>query len=81
MGWDEHQAIFVAHNDKKFRHLHIMLNAVHSETGLCLSDSWEQRRAQKWAAAYELVNGIKCEQRLRSEDEREIHAAYYLGGI
>jgi hypothetical protein len=45
MKWDKHQAVFVAHDDKSYKHVHIMLNTVHPETGLCLSDSYEQRRA------------------------------------
>jgi len=72
MGWNEHQAVFVAHDDKSYRHVHIMLNAVHPETGLCLNDSFEQRRAQAWALDYEREQGrIHCEQRLKNPEERE----------
>jgi hypothetical protein len=72
MKWEEHQAVFVAHDDKSHRHVHIMLNTVHPETGLCLNDSFEQRRAQAWALDYEREQGrIYCEQRLQSEQDRE----------
>lgn len=72
MKWHEHQAIYVAHNDKEHRHVHIMLNAVHPETGLKLNEDFEQRRAQKWAAAYELEQGIiRCEQRTVDVTQRE----------
>jgi hypothetical protein len=72
MGWDQHQAIFVAHNDKAYKHLHIMINQIHPETGLKLNDGFEQRRAQKWAAAYELEQGrVYCDQRMLNAEERE----------
>jgi hypothetical protein len=72
MKWDEHQAVFVAHDDKSYKHVHIMLNAVHPETGLRLNDSFEQRRAQAWALDYEREQGrIHCEQRLQGEHDCE----------
>jgi hypothetical protein len=72
MGWDQHQAIFVAHNDKAYKHVHLMINQVHSETGSKLDDGFEQRRAQKWAAAYELEQGrVYCDQRMLNAEERE----------
>jgi hypothetical protein len=72
MGWGEHQAIYVAHSDKAHKHLHIVLNAVHPETGRHLSESWEHNRAQKWAAAYERAQDcIRCPQRLIDGAERE----------
>jgi Relaxase/Mobilisation nuclease domain len=71
MGWHEHQALFVAHNDKH-PHLHIVLNMVHPETGVLLNDSFEKRRAQSWALNYEIESGkILCEQRVLNADERE----------
>jgi hypothetical protein len=65
-------AILVAHNDKKFLHVHGMLNAVHPETGLVLDEGFERRRAQAWALEYEREHGrIYCEQRLLDPSERE----------
>lgn len=72
MKWDEHQALLVAHEDKAHPHVHVMLNAVHPETGLRLDDNFERRRAQAWALQYEQENGrIFCEQRLQNVEERE----------
>jgi len=72
MGWHEHQAVLVAHDDKEHAHVHIMLNAVHPETGLALDDSFERRRAQVWALQYEREQGqIRCEQRLKDANARE----------
>jgi len=72
MGWGEHQAIVVAHEDKAYAHVHVMLNVVHPETGLRLDDGFEWRRAQAWALDYEREQGrVYCEQRLKNPAERE----------
>jgi hypothetical protein len=72
MGWHEHQAIIVAHNDKSYAHAHVLLNCVHPEAGLKLDDGFEQRRAQKWAENYEREQGrIYCTQRLLTPEQRE----------
>jgi len=72
MGWSEHQAIFVAHDDKSYRHVHLIINATHPETGRHLSEGWEHNRAQKWAAEYERAQDcIRCPQRLQDRETRE----------
>jgi hypothetical protein len=72
MGWHEHQAALVAHDDKRHAHVHVMLNVVHPETGLRLDDNFEYRRAQKWALEYERENErIYCDERLKAPEERE----------
>jgi MobA/VirD2-like, nuclease domain len=72
MKWDEHQAVLVAHTDKSYSHVHVMLNMIHPETGLKLDDNFERRRAQSWAEQYERENGgIRCENRLLNIAERE----------
>lgn len=72
MKWDEHQAFLVAQTDKAHPHVHVMLNAVHPETGKKLDDGLERRRAQAWALEYEREQGkIHCEQRTLPPEERE----------
>ncbi|GLR86536.1 relaxase/mobilization nuclease domain-containing protein [Bradyrhizobium iriomotense] len=72
MGWHEHQAVFIAHNDKPYKHVHILINAVHPETGLRLNDDFEHERAQAWALQYELSqNHVHCTERLKNANERE----------
>jgi hypothetical protein len=72
MQWEEHQALLVAHTDKTYAHVHVMLNVVHPETGLRLNDDFERRRAQAWAENYEREHGgIRCENRLLNIGERE----------
>ncbi|MEQ1615296.1 MAG: relaxase/mobilization nuclease domain-containing protein [Hyphomicrobiaceae bacterium] len=65
MGWSEHQAVFVGHNDTAHSHIHIILNRVHPETGLVLDDYKDRKRSQEWALEYEKEHGrIFCEKRL-----------------
>ncbi|HEX3861120.1 MAG TPA: relaxase/mobilization nuclease domain-containing protein [Stellaceae bacterium] len=72
MGWSEHQALLVAHNDKPHAHVHVMLNVVHPETGKALNAGFEKRRAGDWAYRYELERGrVFCEQRSKPFFERE----------
>jgi hypothetical protein len=72
MKWDEHQVVLAAHNDTDHAHVHGILNAVHPETGLKLDDSFERRRSQEWALAYEHEHGkIFCEERLVPAEDRE----------
>jgi hypothetical protein len=68
MGWGEHQALYVAHNDTHHPHLHIILNRVHPDTGRALNDWQERKRAQKWAFAYEKAHGrVLCPARATHE--------------
>lgn len=71
MGWSEHQALIVCHNDRH-PHVHVMLNAVHPENGRALDTGFERRRAQEWAFRYEREHfQIFCEERLLPKEERE----------
>jgi len=70
MKWSEHQALIVCHDDKH-PHVHVMVNSVHPETGRALNTSFEKRRAQEWAVAYERENEcVFCEERLKPVEER-----------
>lgn len=72
MGWSEHQVIMVAHSDKDYAHLHMIINAIHPETGKALDDGLEWRRSQEWALKYELKqNRVHCTERLKNMEDRE----------
>jgi hypothetical protein len=65
MGWNQHQAIYVAHGDTAHPHLHIILNRIHPDTGRTLNDWQERKRAQAWALAYERQQGaVLCKARI-----------------
>lgn len=71
MGWEEHQALLVAHNDKAHAHVHIELSRINPETGKVLNDAYERRRASDWALAYEREHGkVYCEDRLLNVEDR-----------
>jgi hypothetical protein len=64
MKWQEHQVLFVAHNDTKHPHVHLIINRVHPETGMTIDDGWAKIRSQKWALAYEREHGhVYCQAR------------------
>ncbi len=64
MGWDQHQAVYVGHNDTEHRHIHVILNRVNPDSGRTLDDFREQKRAQSWALQYEREQDqVRCEQR------------------
>lgn len=72
MGWDQHQAVYVGHNDTEHRHIHIVLNRVQHENGRTLDDYREQKRAQVWALAYEKEHDkVRCEERELRAAKRE----------
>lgn len=71
MGWADHQAILVAHDDKEHLHVHLVINAVNPDTGRKLDDGFEKRRAQAWALAYEQEHGkIFCPERMKDTTDR-----------
>lgn len=76
MGFEQHQALFVCHNDTRHPHMHIILNRVHPETGMTLDDAWFKKRSQQWALAYEREHGrIFCHVREAKYGRGDHHPA------
>lgn len=70
MGWHEHQAVLLGHNDTPHLHIHIILNRIHPETGLTLDDYQERVRSKEWRREYEREQGrIWCEPWLQPGNE------------
>ena len=66
MKWEGHQVLFVAHNDTKHLHVHLIINRVHPETGMTQDAAWTKHRSQQWALKYEREHGhVYCEARER----------------
>jgi len=57
MGWQEHQALMVCHTDTRHPHLHLIVNAVHPQTGMTFDYNWYKTRSSRWGLAYERENG------------------------
>lgn len=47
MGWQDHQALLLAHNDTAHQHVHIILNRVHPRTGLVHNNTLNIAEARK----------------------------------
>ena len=64
MKWEDLQVLFVAHNDTKHPHVHLIINRVHPETGMTMDADWSKTRSQQWALKYERENGhVYCHAR------------------
>lgn len=68
---DEHQAVLAAHADKDHLHVHVIVNTVHPVTGRTAPLKHTKIELSNWAEAYEREHGIKCEQRIKNNEERE----------
>lgn len=75
MGWEGHQAVFIAHRETEHLHLHVILNRVHPETGRTIDDWRENRRAGQWREIYEREQGvIRTAQRGETAKQRKDRA-------
>ena len=71
LGIQEHEALFVAHNDEPHPHIHVIVNRVHPGTGLAAKLSNDHLTLSRWAEAYEKRQGkIRCEQRVENNEKR-----------
>lgn len=73
LGVSDHEALFVAHNDTPHKHLHVILNRVHPETGLMAKMSHDQNLLSRLGQAYEEETGhIYCAQRVENNRRRDL---------
>jgi len=71
LGLEEHEALIVAHEDKKHPHVHIVANTVHPYTGRTAALKFSKERLSEWAENYERELGtIRCEERVRNNEQR-----------
>ncbi|WP_158920914.1 AAA family ATPase [Acidisphaera sp. S103] len=73
LGMENARAIFVAHNDEDYHHVHIVASKINPATGRAydLAGSW--RTLSRWAQDFELRNGgVICGRR---QDANELRAA------
>lgn len=70
LGLAEHQALYVAHNDEDYKHLHIILNRVHPQTGMVAALKRTKLKSSEFALAYEEKHGIHCHQRVENWEKR-----------
>jgi hypothetical protein len=74
MGWSEHQALIIGHNDTDHPHVHLLINRVHPETGRTLNDWQDEKRSQAWALDYEKEMGhIWCQKRVEPDLAKDLN--------
>jgi hypothetical protein len=72
MGWQDRQAVLVAHNDRPHKHVHVMINTVSPIDGRGLNAGYEWNRAERWRENYDRVRfQNRCEQDLKPYEQRE----------
>jgi hypothetical protein len=72
LGWHDRQAVILSHTDKRFPHVHVVLNSVSPEDGRSVRNAYDWRRSQAFGLQYELEQGrVFCEERLKPAHERE----------
>lgn len=77
---DEHQVIMYAHTDTNSKHLHLVINRVHPETGLNLPSNNDQIKAQKWALKYSKRHGTDSKTPARGENMAARERGEYVKG-
>lgn len=71
LGLEEHEALIVAHEDKKHPHVHIVANTIHPYTGRTAALKFSKERLSEWAEDYEREHGrIRCEERVKNNEQR-----------
>lgn len=71
LGLQEHEALFIGHNDEPHPHIHVIVNRVHPETGIAAPLSMDHLKLSAWAEEFEKRQGqIRCEQRVENNERR-----------
>jgi len=74
---EDHEAVFVAHNDTAHPHVHVICNLVHPETGKTKVVSYDRLTMSQWAEGVERSDGeILCEQRVVNNEQRRLNRDY-----
>lgn len=72
VGLDGYEFIMAAHNDEDHKHLHLIVNRIHPETGIAAKLSNDFRHLSTWAEQYERSHGkIFCKQRVENNKKRQ----------
>ena len=72
LGLSEHEVLLVAHNDEPHKHIHVIVNRVHPETGLAAKLKLDRLKLSTWAEKYEKAQGeIRCDQRVENNKRRK----------
>jgi hypothetical protein len=83
LGLEGHEVLMVAHDDEPHPHLHLIVNRVHSQTGVMARLNKDFLTLSRWAEGYERRQGhIRCEERVENnEARRKGQFVKYRGGM
>ena len=72
LGMANARAIFVAHNDEPYAHMHIVASKINPATGLAYDLKGDRLKLSRWAEQYEIDNGgIVCTRRVEANQLRD----------
>lgn len=72
LGMENAKAIFVAHNDEDYAHLHIVASKINPETGRAYDLKQSHMKLSRWAEQYEREHGgIVCTRRQEANQLRD----------
>jgi hypothetical protein len=71
MGWQEHQCVLFAHNDRPHQHVHVMVNAISPLDGRSLDTGFEWNRAEHWREDFDRRQRRQLDQDNKPFEERE----------
>ncbi|MEO0569304.1 MAG: relaxase/mobilization nuclease domain-containing protein [Pseudomonadota bacterium] len=78
---DQHQAVFVCHDDEPQPHVHVVVNRVNPNTGKMLSKYNDWKKFSRWAQKYEEERGkVYCHQRRANNMTRDMGGHVYGKG-
>lgn len=75
LGLQDHQAVLAAHRDTAHRHLHIMVNRVHPETGKAWHTGKDWERLERSIARQALERGFLMVEGRHNTPEKMAHTA------
>ena len=69
---DAYQSMLYGHGDTEHKHIHVVVNLIHPETGKTAQIWQDQLALSEWSEGYELEHGgIRCEQRVENNKKRQ----------
>ena len=72
LGLDDHQVVIVAHQETDHKHVHVICNLVHPETGKTAKISCDRLTLSEWAETYERDHGkVYCQNRAENNQKRK----------
>lgn len=72
LGLEEHEAFIVAHRDTPHKHVHVIVNRIHPQTGLVASSSNTWRKLSEFARIYQKEHNMDyCPKREENYQKRQ----------